>query len=68
MGYERIITYTLEHEGGASLRAAGFRFDGQAGGKQWTGTRHRNYYISPEEMKCRWLKERNDRRQCKKNV
>lgn len=58
MGYCRIITYTLESEGGTSLRAAGFRFDGQAGGKQWTGARRRDYYISPAEMKCRWVKER----------
>lgn len=27
MGYTQIITYTLPHEGGASLRAAGFRLD-----------------------------------------
>lgn len=27
MGYERVITYTLPDEGGASLRAAGFRLD-----------------------------------------
>ena len=27
MGYEPIITYTLPEEGGASLRAAGFRLD-----------------------------------------
>lgn len=27
MGYERIFTYTLPEEGGASLRAAGFRLD-----------------------------------------
>lgn len=58
MGYDRIITYTLESESGSSLRAAGFRFDGQAGGKQWTGSRRRDYYISPDELKCRWMKER----------
>lgn len=41
LGYQRIITYTLPDEGGASLRAAGFRFDGEAGGKaaQW-GSRY----------------------------
>lgn len=33
LGYKRIITYTLPNEGGASLRAAGFYFDGCAGGK-----------------------------------
>jgi hypothetical protein len=27
MGYARVLTYTLPHEGGASLRAAGFRLD-----------------------------------------
>ena len=31
MGYERIVTYTLATESGASLRAAGFAFDGVAG-------------------------------------
>ena len=27
MGYDRIFTYTLPEEGGASLRAAGFKLD-----------------------------------------
>ena len=58
MGYERIITYTLKSESGASLRASGFRYDGEAGGKHWTGQRRRDYYISPEEMKCRWVKDK----------
>lgn len=58
MGYDRIITYTLESEDGASLRASGFSFEGEAGGTQWTGSRRRDYYISPEEMKCRWAKTR----------
>ena len=56
MGYERIITYTLKSERGASLRASGFHFDGEAGGKQRTGERRRDYYISPAEMKLRWVK------------
>ena len=54
MGYKKVITYTLESENGASLRAANFTFAGQAGGIAWTGTRRRDYYISPEEMKNRW--------------
>lgn len=57
MGYKRIITYTLESENGASLRASGFTLEGKAGGLAWTGERRRNYYISPEEMKNRWAKE-----------
>lgn len=32
LGYQKVITYTLPQEGGASLRAAGFKFDGDAGG------------------------------------
>lgn len=32
MGYKRILTYTLPQEGGSSLKAAGFKFDGDAGG------------------------------------
>jgi hypothetical protein len=37
MGFARVLTYTLPSEGGASLRAAGFQFDGEAGGpsKAW---------------------------------
>ena len=58
MGYERIVTYTLATEGGASLRAAGFTFDGKAGGKEWTGQRRRSYYVAPAELKHRWMKRR----------
>ena len=54
MGYKKVITYTLESEKGALLRAANFTFVGAAGGVAWTGTRRRNYYIAPEEMKNRW--------------
>lgn len=32
MGYREIITYTLESENGASLKAANFKFEGAAGG------------------------------------
>ena len=55
MGYRKVVTYTLESENGASLRASNFKFDGLSGGKEWTGIRKRNYYISPEEMKNRWV-------------
>jgi hypothetical protein len=58
MGYERIVTYTLATETGASLRAAGFAFDGKAGGKEWTGQRRRSYYVAPAELKHRWIKRR----------
>ena len=57
MGYKRIITYTLESENGASLRAANFICDGLAGGASWTGERRRAYYVAPKEMKKRWIKD-----------
>lgn len=35
MGYRRLITYTLPEEGGASLRSAGWKLLGEAGGGSW---------------------------------
>ena len=35
MGYRRLITYTLDTEGGASLRGAGFTLVGKRGGGNW---------------------------------
>jgi len=58
MGYKQIISYTLVSEDGASLKASGFVFDGEAGGKHWSGERQRDYYVAPEEMKKRWIKTR----------
>lgn len=62
MGYKKIITYTLESENGASLKASNFTFAGKCGGKQWSGKRKRDYYVAPPEMKNRWeyIIERND--------
>lgn len=55
MGYERVITYTLMSENGASLKASNFTDCGKAGGKEWTGKRKRNYYVAPREMKRKWV-------------
>ena len=35
LGYQRLITYTLPEEGGASLRGAGWRLIGERGGGNW---------------------------------
>lgn len=56
MGYCKVITYTLESENGASLKASNFKYDGIAGGKQWTGSRKRDNGV-PQEMKKRWIYE-----------
>lgn len=53
MGYKLIITYILESENGASLKASNFKCDGIAGGTHWTGSRNKNQKI-PCEMKTRW--------------
>lgn len=35
LGYSRLVTYTLPAEGGASLRAAGWKLIGERGGGNW---------------------------------
>lgn len=35
LGFARLVTYTLETETGASLRAAGFEFDGRLWPRSW---------------------------------
>ena len=49
---ERIANGCIISDGGSG--AANFTFAGSAGGIAWTGTRRRDYYVSPEEMKNRW--------------
>ena len=56
MGYDRIITYTLDTENGASLRAAGWICQGQAGGLRWTGKRKPEEDKYPAQMKLRYEK------------
>ena len=55
MGYKKVITYILESENGASLKASNFICEGEAGGTHWTGSRNRGQNI-PAEMKKRWVR------------
>lgn len=58
LGYTRIFTYTLQSESGASLRAAGWVSEGEAGGLSWTGKRYDQTALPMvREMKVRWKKE-----------
>ena len=60
MGFTRIQTYTLPEEGGASLRASGWRDEGSAGGGQWKhtdGKPRRN--DQPTTVKTRWSRQLN---------
>lgn len=57
MGYRKIITYILDTENGASLRAAGWSCAGLAGGKCWTGIRKPKEQLYPAQMKYRYEKD-----------
>lgn len=55
LGFERIGTYTLPDEGGASLRAAGWHLIGARGGGEWTTpSRPRQAMQSPTGQKWLW--------------
>ncbi len=54
MGYKRLVTYIMESENGASLRAAGWKCVGQAGGLRWTGERRPEVDLYPAQMKIRF--------------
>lgn len=55
MGGEKLITYTLARESGASLRGAGWKPAGTVEGAQWTRQRRpREEQAIFEEDKIRW--------------
>lgn len=54
MGYLRCVTYILESEDGASLRAAGWICDGPAGGGVWSRPSRQRDDHHPTERKMRW--------------
>lgn len=54
MGYRRLVTYTLPEEGGASLRAAGWRLIGEAGGGSWHRESRPRIDLHPTQTKLRW--------------
>lgn len=58
MGYKKVITYILESENGASVKAAGFKCVGEAGGLRWTGKRRPKVDLCPAQMKLKF--ERTD--------
>lgn len=52
LGYSRIITYILETESGVSLKAAGFKCVGIAGGGQWP-QRKQGVLFQPDYPICK---------------
>ena len=56
MGYKKVVTYILETEDGASLKASNFTCEGKAGGTHWTGVRDKGQDI-PKIYKTRWVRD-----------
>jgi hypothetical protein len=54
LGYKRLITYTLPEEGGTSLRAAGWRLLGEAGGGKWGRKDRPRVDTHPTQTKLKW--------------
>lgn len=54
LGYRRLVTYTLPEEGGASLRGAGWRLIGEAGGGKWGRDHRPRVDTHPMQTKLRW--------------
>lgn len=54
LGYRKLITYTLPAEGGASLRAAGWRLIGSAGGGSWNCPSRPRIDTAPAQEKLKW--------------
>ena len=54
MGYKKLITYILQSENGASLKASGWKCVGEAGGKRWTGKRRPEVDLYPAQMKLKF--------------
>lgn len=54
LGYTRLGTYTLPEEGGASLRAAGWRLIGERGGGSWNRPSRPRIDTHPLQKKLFW--------------
>lgn len=57
MGYNRLITFILDSEPGISLRAAGFKLIGKAGGKSWNVPSRPRIDKAPLQFKLRFEKQ-----------
>jgi hypothetical protein len=54
LGFTKLITYTLAEEGGASLRAAGWKCIGEAGGGNWNVPSRPRVDTQLQQIKMRW--------------
>lgn len=63
LGYSKIITYILETESGASLKAAGWKPEAMTTGGNWSTPARRRTTTAPTCKKQRWCKMLNDQPQ-----
>lgn len=54
LGYRRLITYTLVEESGVSLKAAGWKVIGEAGGGSWNRAERPRIDTHPIGQKVLW--------------
>lgn len=54
LGYKKLITYTVPEEGGASLRAAGWRIVAETSGGSWNCPSRPRVDTHPLQGKLRW--------------
>lgn len=54
LGYRKLVTYTLAEEGGASLRASGWRVVGEVDGRSWSAPSRPRVDKHPLQNKLRW--------------
>ncbi len=54
LGFKRLITYTLDVEPGTSLKAAGWKVIGAAGGGDWNCASRPRKYVGPQNQKTLW--------------
>ena len=54
MGYQKLITYTLNTEPGTSLKAAGWKIVGTAGGRSWSRPKRLRVDTHPTQLKILW--------------
>lgn len=54
LGFKKLVTYTLKEEGGGSLRGAGWKCIGEAGGGSWNVPSRPRVDKHPLQTKLRW--------------
>ena len=54
LGYKKLITYTLQTENGASLKASNWKLIGKAGGGEWNCKSRPRVTKAPTDQKLLW--------------